>query len=82
MDGWSQRHVTHHGRHHGCCLTGSQGDEIVAAVEVKSKPVCTGMATGHLMVKAQGGTPPYIYKWSQGGINSEELTRLVPGLYQ
>jgi outer membrane protein OmpA-like peptidoglycan-associated protein len=63
-------------------LPEAKGDDIVAAVEVKSKPVCTGMATGHLIVRAQGGTPPYIYKWSQGGINSEELTRLVPGLYQ
>lgn len=59
-----------------------KGDEIVAAVEVSSKPVCEGMTTGHLIAKAKGGTPPYIYKWSLGAANSEELTRLAPGLYQ
>jgi hypothetical protein len=63
-------------------LPAAKGDEIIAAVEVNSKPVCTGMATGHLTVKAQGGTPPYTYKWSQGNVNSQELTRLAPGLYQ
>ena len=52
------------------------------AAEVKSIPVCTGMATGHLMVKVQGGTPPYSYKWSQAGNTSAEAANLVPGLYQ
>lgn len=63
-------------------LPEAKGNEIVAAVEVNSKPVCEGMATGHLTAKAQGGTPPYTYKWSVPGINSDELTRLAPGLYQ
>jgi outer membrane protein OmpA-like peptidoglycan-associated protein len=52
------------------------------AVEVKSNPVCTGMATGQLLVKVQGGTPPYSYKWSQAGNISAEAANLAPGLYQ
>ena len=59
-----------------------KGEEIVAGVEVISKPVCEGMATGHMRVKAQGGKPPYIYAWSHQSLNSDEATRLVPGLYQ
>lgn len=57
-------------------------NQIAAALEVKSTPVCEGMATGHLLVKAQGGTPPYKYTWSHSKLNSEEATQLTPGLYQ
>jgi len=63
-------------------LPEAKGNEIVAAIEIKSKPVCQGMATGHLVAKAQGGTLPYTYKWSQGTSTSEELTRVETGLYQ
>ncbi len=63
-------------------LPEAKGNEIVGAIEVLSKPVCEGMATGHLNAKAQGGTPPYTYKWSHGDINNQDVTHLTPGLYQ
>ena len=59
-----------------------KGNEIVAAIQVNSKPVCEGMATGDLTVIANGGTPPYTYRWGQVSGNSEQVTHLVPGLYQ
>ena len=59
-----------------------KGNELVAAMQVKSIPVCTGMATGHLEIVAQGGTPPYTYQWNQSTNNSNEATGLKPGLYQ
>jgi outer membrane protein OmpA-like peptidoglycan-associated protein len=59
-----------------------KGNEVVAAIQVNSKPVCEGMATGDLTVIAHGGTPPYTYKWGQVSGNSEQVTHLVPGLYQ
>jgi outer membrane protein OmpA-like peptidoglycan-associated protein len=57
-------------------------NQIAAALEVKSTPVCESMTTGHLIVKAQGGTPPYTYAWSHTSSNSAEATSLAPGLYQ
>jgi outer membrane protein OmpA-like peptidoglycan-associated protein len=60
----------------------AKGNELVAAVEVKSMPVCDGMATGHLAAIVQGGTEPYTYQWSVDKGNSPEATRLTPGLYQ
>jgi len=59
-----------------------KGNEIVAAIQVNSKPVCEGMATGDLTVIAHGGTPPYTYRWGQVSGNSEQVTHLAPGLYQ
>jgi outer membrane protein OmpA-like peptidoglycan-associated protein len=59
-----------------------RGDRLVAVVEVKSTPVCTGMNTGHLMVKAAGGVPPYSYIWSVAPNTGEEITGLPAGLYQ
>ncbi|HEY3387726.1 MAG TPA: OmpA family protein [Saprospiraceae bacterium] len=58
------------------------GNELAAVIEVKSIPVCSGMATGHLLVKAAGGVPPYTYAWADGINTSEEATGLAPGLYQ
>ncbi len=63
-------------------LPTAKPNQVVAAIEVKSTPVCEGMATGHLVVKAQGGTPPYTYQWSHAKLNSDEATQLTPGLYQ
>lgn len=40
------------------------------------------MLTGHVSIKATGGTPPYSYKWNHEGSNEQELTGLQPGLYQ
>ncbi|MDQ3015773.1 MAG: OmpA family protein [Bacteroidota bacterium] len=57
-------------------------DELAATVEVLSKPVCTGMNTGHVNAKVTGGTAPYTFKWSYEGATDRELTRLTPGLYQ
>lgn len=58
------------------------GNELAAVIEVKSIPVCSGMATGHLLVKVAGGVPPYTYAWADGINTSEEATGLAPGLYQ
>jgi len=63
-------------------LPAPKGNEIVAAIQVNSKPVCDGMATGDLTVIAHGGTPPYTYKWGQISGNSIQVTHLAPGLYQ
>lgn len=59
-----------------------KGDQLAAVMEVKSTPVCVGMASGHLVVKAAGGVSPYTYKWSHSNITSEEATGLAAGLYQ
>jgi outer membrane protein OmpA-like peptidoglycan-associated protein len=59
-----------------------KGDQLAAVMEVKSRPVCVGMASGHLIVKVAGGTSPYTYKWSHSNIKSEEATGLAAGLYQ
>jgi outer membrane protein OmpA-like peptidoglycan-associated protein len=59
-----------------------KGDRLAAVVEVKSTPVCTGMNTGHLLVKAAGGVPPYSYIWSVAPNTGEEITGLPAGLYQ
>ncbi len=59
-----------------------KGNQLAAAVEVKSTPVCSGMATGHLLAKAAGGVPPYSYAWSVPSNTGEEITGLAAGLYQ
>lgn len=57
-------------------------NQITAAIEIRSSPVCEGMSTGHMAVIAEGGTPPYTYKWSNNALNTDEATLLAPGLYQ
>jgi len=59
-----------------------KGDQLAAVINVKSTPVCTGMATGHLVVTAAGGTPPYTYKWANSTNITAEATGLKAGLYQ
>lgn len=59
-----------------------KGNQLAAAVEVKSTPVCAGMATGHLLAKAAGGVPPYSYAWSVPSSTGEEISGLPAGLYQ
>jgi outer membrane protein OmpA-like peptidoglycan-associated protein len=59
-----------------------KGNQLAAVVEVKSTPVCAGMMTGHLLVKAAGGVPPYSYQWSIPTTTGEEVTGLAAGLYQ
>ena len=60
----------------------AKGDELAIVVEVQSKPVCQGMNTGHLLVKMDGGRPPYTYPWSKGVGSGAEATGLAAGLYQ
>lgn len=60
----------------------AKGDDLAIAVEVKSKPVCQGMNTGHLLAKVVGGRPPYTYQWSANAGTSPEATGLIAGLYQ
>lgn len=57
-------------------------DELAAAVELKSMPVCAGMSSGHLLAKAAGGTPPYTFTWEKNLGTAENATGLAPGLYQ
>ena len=56
--------------------------QLAATVHVISTPVCTGMLTGHVSVKATGGEPPYSYQWNHGTETGLEITGLPPGLYQ
>jgi outer membrane protein OmpA-like peptidoglycan-associated protein/ligand-binding sensor domain-containing protein len=63
-------------------LEAPKGNDIVAALEVRSLPVCDGMTTGHLAAIVRGGTEPYKYAWSHNQVNSAEATKLAPGLYQ
>ena len=58
------------------------GNALAAVIEVKSTPVCVGTLTGHLLVKAAGGKPPYTYAWANNIGNVEEATGLAPGMYQ
>lgn len=39
-------------------------------VNQKLNPLCFGEATGSIEVSATGGTPPYQYFWSDGGVGS------------
>jgi outer membrane protein OmpA-like peptidoglycan-associated protein len=57
------------------------GAAFTATVSVLSGAVCPGTTTGRLSVKAEGGTPPYTYKWSNGGM-AAEMSALAPGVYQ
>lgn len=58
------------------------GEEFSATVNVLSAPVCSGMSTGHVSAKINGGMAPYTYKWSYGGSTDREISGLSPGLYQ
>lgn len=60
----------------------AKGDQLAAVINVKSTPVCTGMATGQLVVDAIGGTPPYTYTWSNSANKTIEANGLAAGLYQ
>jgi len=44
-------------------------------------PVCNGEATGSLSVAAQGGRPPYTYKWNDGELSGPSLGVLKQGDY-
>ena len=59
-----------------------KGDQLAAVINVKSTPVCAGMTTGHLVVTAAGGTPPYKYMWANSTNITAEATGLAAGLYQ
>lgn len=60
----------------------AKGDDMAIIVEVKSKPVCLGMNTGHLYANVVGGRPPYTYQWSKNLGTAQEATGLMPGVYQ
>lgn len=60
----------------------AKGDEMAIIVETKSKPVCLGMNTGHLVANVAGGRPPYTYQWSKNLGTGQEATGLAPGVYQ
>lgn len=40
---------------------------------------CNGMCDGSVSITPSGGTPPFVYSWSPGGITTQNLTNLCAG---
>jgi gliding motility-associated-like protein len=47
---------------------------------VSSEPLCNGDCNGSIQVSANGGTPPYLYQWSNGD-NTQSISNLCAGTY-
>jgi len=54
--------------------------DITAIPAVLTNPACFGSATGSINTTVTGGTPPYVYVWSNG-TNSADPTGLAAGSY-
>lgn len=44
-------------------------------------PTCNGAANGAINITVSGGTPPYTYLWSDGGITTANRSGLAAGTY-
>ncbi|GIV33136.1 MAG: hypothetical protein KatS3mg031_0671 [Chitinophagales bacterium] len=58
----------------------SQPDELNVTVDGVSDALCYGQASGSIHISVTGGTPPYVYLWSNGA-TSEDLVHVTAGSY-
>ncbi len=42
---------------------------------------CSGCSNGSVQANVTGGTPPYFYLWTPGGVGGPVLDNLLPGIY-
>ncbi|MEZ4992772.1 MAG: SdrD B-like domain-containing protein [Saprospiraceae bacterium] len=66
-----------------CTVTGMVTIEEPPALTVdvsQNGPVCPGAADGSATATPNGGTPPYVYVWSNGA-NTATIDGLEPGMY-
>ena len=63
----------------GPILTPISNDEMSLS-DFEISPSIEGQATGAIEISVVGGTPPYIYSWSNGGVTSS-ISGLEPGEY-
>lgn len=61
------------------CFTVNEPEEISITADITNAS-CPGESDGVIDVTVSGGTPPYTYHWT-GGVTSEDLSNLSPGLY-
>ncbi|RMG77969.1 MAG: T9SS C-terminal target domain-containing protein, partial [Bacteroidetes bacterium] len=68
----------------GCAWTDAvtvgQPDSLFLVLENLTNAACTGSATGSATVSAAGGTPGYMYLWSNGSVGPV-LENVPPGMY-
>lgn len=69
---------------HGCtsnpyCFTLNEPEEITITPNITNVK-CAGGNDGAIDITVSGGTAPYTYYWT-GGITTEDLSNLAPGLY-
>lgn len=67
----------------GCQLTQSVtvGQPDLLTAQIASVPVsCFGLSNGTALMNVSGGTPPYLYNWSNG-ISTPSIQNLAAGIY-
>jgi large repetitive protein len=81
-------------RYHYVTITDAAGCKVVAEVNVpgperisldsisRVNPTCFGGANGTAKAYTKGGTGPYIYLWSAGVANSDQVSNLSSGTYR
>ncbi len=58
----------------------SQPLQLFAIVASYQNVLCSGDSSGYVDISVSGGTPPYNFEWNTGA-NTEDITKLVDGVY-
>lgn len=53
---------------------------VISLTHTSTNVSCNGQANGSIQVVATGGTPPYLYSWSNGE-NAASIQNLIPDIY-
>ncbi|MBK8845174.1 MAG: gliding motility-associated C-terminal domain-containing protein [Bacteroidetes bacterium] len=68
----------------GCTITTSQiilsVSGVIIDLDSTSNPNCHGALNGSIFISVSGGTPPYLFTWSNGS-STEDITNIGVGLY-
>ena len=62
------------------CITITEPDQLICALNCENHPLCHGDCTGYLEPLIFGGTAPFTYQWSTGSTD-EEIEDLCAGFY-
>ncbi|MEQ8907920.1 MAG: gliding motility-associated C-terminal domain-containing protein [Vicingaceae bacterium] len=54
---------------------------VLALTETPTNPACVGAADGEIDIEVTGGTPNFIFTWSDIGVGPEDRTNLTAGSY-